>query len=171
MIFSKTTTAALKTLISQTIASFGDRPATNAVTLMKVLPGARKLCADQYDAVIAHALRPMVRKALSQSGPAYGRAPPLIAGVELPYRISVPPVGMIIDADAIDDEAAIQWVVLHKATIAELARHVAMLDSHIAGVQTNRDRVYAVLQRARARTTDQSAIVGDVLLPPDAAAA
>jgi hypothetical protein len=163
--FSKTTTAALKTLIKETIASFGDDPVTNAATVTKALPRARMLCEDEYDAVIAAALRPMVRSALSHSVPAaYDRAPTLLPGIELPYRIAVPAIDAEIDPDQIDEDATgIRWLVLHRCSIAEVARNVAMRDAHIAGSLTERDRVNAVLVKARAFSSDPHAIVGDVL--------
>lgn len=164
-LFRRETRSQLKTLVDDTIMSFQDKALTKAAAVTAALPKARKICENEYDAVVCRALEPLFNRALSRSASVYDRLPSLIDNLPLPYRIAVPPAEMAIDPDTVEDEedAGIVWIVLHKATIAEARRNVAMRDAHIAGALTERDKVAAVVDMAAALTADEDAVLGDVL--------
>jgi hypothetical protein len=163
--FRSLTIARLKSLVETTIAGFQDGNVSNGRIVQAALSDAREICVGDYDTVICAALSPLVRQALAKGAiPAYAAAPTLIPGLKLPYRIAVPPPEMAVDPDEAGEEAAeTTWIVLHKATIAEGRRHVAMRDAHIAGAQTERDKISAVVDMAAALTKDEEAVIGEVL--------
>lgn len=93
----------------------------------------------------------------------------LIPGLELPYRIAVPPVNATDpEDDAEKAEAEINWIALHKATIAEALRHCDMLLRHIDATQVNHDRVRIVCDTALSKCHDTDVEIGKAFAMADA---
>jgi hypothetical protein len=138
-LFKRETLSKLNTLIVQTISDFGEKPLTNADAVTAALPKARKILIDEFDAVVCATIRPMVQAALAKGvAPAYAHTPVLLPGIDLPYRIAVP--GTYVEDD--DEQGGIAWIVLHKATLGELRRHVAMRQGLIDGAQQELGRCW-----------------------------
>jgi hypothetical protein len=105
---------------------------------------------------------------LQRTCPAKAEAVPmLIKGLVLPFRIPVAD-------DMQDDEGTQRWIVLHKASVADLRRHKAALDHEIDGKLRYQTAISLLLATVEPLCEgDEGLIVGELLgrLSPDADAA
>lgn len=154
----------LAPVIEAALATFTDkRKVTARDVANQALPEARKLAADDFDGFVIARIIPLARKLLARTaGVREYSIQPLLRGFEdlpLPSRIAVPPDDTTMD----EDDPGMPFVLIHRVTVAELDRNIALRTRLIDGQVEERGKLVLLREQCRRAGAHDDEEIGDVL--------
>lgn len=151
--------ARLNAYCERMLLARGDETVTVNRLTHDALRGAEDICRADFTETVALRLRSIFRRML-QNDDAAVELPMLSSmGISaLPRRIAVPP-----DDGWDEDDSSVQWPAIHKATIGQVKRNIAMRDGLIASSQMKRDKLHHLVLAAEHEGGKEDDVLFEVL--------